>query len=88
MTYLIRETVKCPVDIGDKVWYIRGAYYNSTNLEPCEITVTEINKKKCGKSIEWAFIANGTRYKFSSIGKSVFLHKQDCIDAIEKRKIK
>ena len=74
-----------PVDIGDKVWYIHGGYYNSTHQEPREIEVTEINKKKSGKTIEWAFVANGTRYKFSSIGKTVFFTKEDCMATINKK---
>lgn len=81
-----KETVTFPVDVGDSVWYIRGGYYNSSKLEPVEITVTEINKKKQGKSIDWAFIANGTRYKFTSLGKVVFLTKPECLDAINKKK--
>lgn len=74
-----------PVDIGDKVWYIYGGYYYKSLLEPREITVTEISKKKNGKTVDWAFIANGTRYKFSSIGKSVFLSKKDCEAEISRR---
>lgn len=77
-----------PVDVGDKVWYINGGYYNSARLEPREIEVTEISKKKSGKTIDWAFIANRTRYKFSSIGKTVFLTKEDCSAAINKKKSK
>ena len=66
-----------PVSVGQKVWYIRGGYYNSVNKKPCEIEVTEINKKWHGKILEWGFIANGTRYRFSSIGKTVFLTKKE-----------
>ncbi len=77
-----------PVDVGDKVWYINGGYYNSARLEPREIEVTEISKKKSGKTIDWAFIANRTRYKFSSIGKTVFLTKEDCLAAINSKKAK
>ncbi len=73
------------VEIGQTVWYIHGGYYNSRLKEPRAITVTEINKKKSGKTVEWAFIANGTRYKFSSIGKSVFLSRKDCEAAIAER---
>jgi hypothetical protein len=80
--------VVSPVDVGDKVWYINGGYYNSARLEPREIEVTEINKKKSGKTIDWAFIANRTRYKFSSIGKTVFLTKEDCLAAINNKKAK
>ena len=83
-----RGVVAPPVDVGQKVWYIHGAYYNAQRLEPREIEVTEINKKKSGKTVEWAFIANGTRYKFSSIGKSVFLTKEACENEIKHRKDK
>lgn len=74
-----------PVDVGDKVWYINGGYYNSSRLEPREIEITEISKKKSGKTVDWAFIANSTRYKFSSIGKTVFLTKEACLAAIAKK---
>lgn len=77
-----------PVDVGDKVWYINGGYYNSVRQEPREIEVTEISKKKSGKTIDWAFIANNTRYKFSSIGKTVFLTKEACLAAINSKKAK
>lgn len=77
-----------PVDVGDKVWYIDGGYYNSACQKPREIEVTEISKKKCGKTIDWAFIANRTRYKFSSIGKTVFLTKDACVAAINNRQAK
>jgi hypothetical protein len=66
-----------PVAVGQTVWYIKGGYYNSVNKKPCAIEVTEINKKWHGKILEWGFIANGTRYRFSSIGKTVFLTKSE-----------
>ena len=75
-----------PVDIGDKVWYIEGGYYNASYMRPNEIVVTEINKKKAGKTIEWGFIAGQTRYKFSSFGKTVFWTKEECEAAIAKKK--
>lgn len=74
-----------PVDVGDKVWYIHGGYYNSARQEPHEIEVTEINKKKSDKTIDRAFVANSTRYKFFSIGKTVFLTKEDYLAAINKK---
>jgi hypothetical protein len=87
--HLLNEgAVISPVEVGQKVWYIKGAYYNSITPKPCEITVTEINKKKHGKDVCWGFIAGNTRYKFSSIGKSVFLSEQDCITAIERKKMR
>ena len=81
----VETVVIPPIDVGDKVWYIHGGYYNSARQEPREIEVTEINKKKSGKTIDWAFVANSTRYKFSSIGKTVFLTKEDCLAAINKK---
>jgi hypothetical protein len=82
----LEKSVVPPVDIGDKVWYIEGGYYNASYMRPVEIEVTEINKKKADKSIEWGFIANCTRYKFSSLGKTVFWTKAECEAAIEKKK--
>lgn len=85
--YLLKKgMVVPPVDIGSKVWYIEGGYYNASYMRPVEIEVTEVNKKKAGKSIEWGFIANRTRYKFTSFGKTVFWTKAECEAAIEKKK--
>jgi len=85
--YLVSQNVVAPpVDIGDRVWYIEGGYYNASYMRPKEIIVTEINKKKSGKSIEWGFIAGNTRYRFTSFGKTVFWTKAECEAAIEKKK--
>lgn len=81
-----RGAVVPPVDIGDKVWYIDGGYYNAAYMKPREIEVTEINKKKSGKTVEWGFVANNTRYRFSSFGKTVFRTKEACEEAIAKKK--
>ena len=69
--------VELPVQVGQTVWYIKGGYYNSPHKTPRAIEVTEINQKWHGKILDWGFIANGTRYRFSSIGKTVFLTKED-----------
>lgn len=74
-----------PVEIGQTVWYIHGGYYNSVNKRPCAIEVTEINKKRQHGKVEWGFIANGTRYRFSSIGKSVFLSLKEAEQALKER---
>lgn len=85
--YLLKKgMVVPPVDIGSKVWYIEGGYYNASYMRPKEIEVTEINKKRSGKTIEWGFIAHNTRYRFSSFGKTVFHTKAECEAAIEKKK--
>lgn len=85
--YLLKEgMVVPPVDVGDKLWYIEGGYYNASYMRPKEVTVTEINKKKSGKTVEWGFIANNTRYRFTSFGKTIFWTEADCAAAIEKKK--
>lgn len=85
--YLLEKgMVVPPVDVGDKLWYIEGGYYNSPRMKPREVTVTEINKKKSGKTVEWGFIAGNARYKFSGIGKTIFWTEADCLTAIEKKK--
>lgn len=67
-----------PCKVGDTVYYIEGAYYNSQRLTARPIKVTEISWKcdRSGRDLGFALIANGTRYKFSSIGKTVFLTKE------------
>ena len=50
-----------------------------------ELTVTEISWKheKYGtKDLGFAIIANGIRYKFSSIGKTVFLTREEAEKAL------
>ena len=74
---LLKGAVAPPVEIGQTVWFIEGGYYNSVNKKPKAITVTEINLKKIRGKAEWGFSANGTRYKFTSIGKTVFLSVKD-----------
>lgn len=74
-----------PVKVGDTVWYIHGGYYRKTNLEARPITVTEISQKKVKDKLQWAFIANGTRYVFGSIGKTVFLSREDAEKALAER---
>jgi hypothetical protein len=68
-----------PVKVGDTVYYINGAYYNSTRQTVKPIEVTEISWKcdRSGRDLGFALIAHGTRYKFSSIGKTVFLSKEE-----------
>lgn len=72
-----------PVTVGQKVWYIHGGYYNFARKEPIEIEITEINQKWCKGKLDWAFVANGTRYKFSSIGKTVFLTREEAERALK-----
>lgn len=85
--YLLKNGVIVPpVSVGQKVWYIKGGYYNSVNKKPCEIEVTEINQKLHNKILSWGFIANGTRYRFSSIEKTVFLTREEAEQALKKLK--
>ena len=74
-----------PVEVGQTVWYIEGGYYRKTGLKAKPKKVTEINLKWCGKTLAWGFIASGTRYRFSSIGKTVFLTKEDAEKALFER---
>ena len=78
-----------PCKVGDTVYYINGAYYNSAKQTVRPIEVTEISWKcdRSGKNLGFALIANGTRYKFSSIGKTVFLTREEAEKALTKRRI-
>lgn len=75
------DAVVLPCKIGDKVYRIDDGNYSS-DWKPFvqELTVTEISwkKEKYGdKDLGFAIIANGIRYKFTSIGKSVFLTRKE-----------
>lgn len=80
---LANGVVLPPVEVGQTVWYIKGGYYRKTGLEATPIKVTEINKKWHSKILCWGFIANGTRYRFSSIGKTVFLTKEEAEEKLK-----
>lgn len=81
------DAVELPCKIGDKVYRIDKGNYHS-NWKPFveELTVTEISwkKEKYGdKDLGFAIIANGIRYKFTSIGKSVFLTRKEAEEKMD-----
>ena len=75
------DAVVLPCKIGDKVYRIdKGSYHSNWKPFVQELTVTEISwkKEKHGdKDLGFAIIADGIRYKFTSIGKSVFLTRKE-----------
>lgn len=79
--------IRLPCKVGDTVYYIEGAYYNSKRQTIRPIKVTEISWKcdRSGRDLGFALIANATRYKFSSIGKTVFLTKEEAEKALAER---
>lgn len=79
-----------PCKVGDTVYYIEGAYYNSKRKTVKPIEVTEISWKydTRGRNLGFALIANHTRYKFSSIGKTVFLTREAAEESLRKEQKK
>lgn len=77
-----------PVKVGQTVWYIEGGYYNAAVKRAREKEVTEINIKRQNGRTEWGFIADGTRYRFTSIGKTVFLTREAAEAALKARENK
>lgn len=79
--------IELPCKVGDTVYYIEGAYYNSKMQTVRPIKVTEISWKcdRSGRDLGFALVAHGTRYKFSSIGKTVFLSREDAEKALKER---
>ena len=75
------DAVVLPCKIGDKVYRIdKGNYHSNWKPFVQELTVTEISwkKEKYGdKDLGFAIIADGIRYKFTSIGKYVFLTRKE-----------
>lgn len=81
--------VELPCKVGDTVYRIdKGGYYPKYEPFVQELTVTEISWKheKYGtKDLGFAIIANGIRYKFSSIGKAVFLTREEVETELARR---
>lgn len=81
------EWVKLPCKVGDTVYYFDGAYYlkNKNNWKITPIKVTELSTKigRSGKLYPLSIIANGTRYPITSIGKTVFLTREEAEKALE-----
>lgn len=75
------DAVVLPCKIGEKVYRIdKGNFHSNWKPFVQEMTVTEISwkKEKYGnKDLGFAIIADGIRYKFASIGKSVFLTRKE-----------
>lgn len=81
------EWVHLPCKVGDTVYYFDGAYYlkNKNNWKITPIKVTELSTKigRSGKLYPLSIIANGTRYPITSIGKTVFLTREEAEKALE-----
>lgn len=81
------EWVHLPCKVGDIVYYFDGAYYlkNKNNWEVKPIKVTEFSTKigRSGKLYPLSIIANGTRYPLTSIGKTVFLTREEAEKVLE-----
>lgn len=85
------EIVELPCKVGDTVWYIEYGYCYPNlkyKMEAKPIIVTEISWKRnrSGKDLGFALIANGTRYKFSSFGKTVFFTKLEAEQRLKELK--
>lgn len=81
--------VVLPCKVGDTVYRIDPGNFHS-NWKPFvhPITVDEISWKyaktmKGKKDLGFAIIANGSRYKLSSIGKNVFLTHEEAEKVLE-----
>ena len=80
-----------PCNVGDYVYYIKGGYYKKPEYcevsRSCKIVEISFKLKRASGDVMYGFITdNGTRYSFNSIGKSVFLTKEDAEAALAKRR--
>ena len=84
------EWVHLPCKIGDTVYYLRGAYYlknkNNWAVEPIKVTEFSMKIGRNGKLYPLSIIANGTRYPLTSIGKTVFLTREEAEKALGEKK--
>lgn len=83
------EWVHLPCKVEDTVFYLRGAYYkrDRSGWKVTPIKVTEISTKigRSNKLYPLSIIANGTRYPLTSIGKTVFLTREEAEKALEEK---
>ena len=81
------EWVHLPCEVGDIVYYFDGAYHlrNKNNWKVRPIKVTEFSTKigRSGKLYPLSIIANGTRYPLTSIGKTVFLTREEAEEVLK-----
>lgn len=86
------EWVHLPCKVGDTVYYFDGAYYlkDKSRWKIKPIKVTEISTKigRSGKLYPLSIIANGTRYSLTSIGKKLFLTREEAVKVLEREKRK
>ncbi len=76
-----------PCKLGDTVYYFDGAYYlkdkNMWEIKPIKVTEFSTKIGRSGKLYPLSIIANGTRYPLTSIGKTVFLTREEAGKALE-----
>ena len=78
-----------PVAVGDVVYYIKGGYYRDPKYcevsRPCMVVEVSLKLQRGGERVMRGFITdNGTRYNFDSIGKTVFLSREEAEAALER----
>jgi hypothetical protein len=79
-----------PVAVGDDVYYIKGGYYKKPQYcevsRPCKVVEVSLKLQRNGNRVMRGFITdNGTRYSFDSIGKTVFLTREEAEKALAER---
>lgn len=84
------EWVHLPCEVGDIVFYFDGAYHlkdkNMWKIKPIKVTEFSTKIGRSGKLYPLSIIANGTRYPITSIGKTVFLTREEAERALEGKK--
>ena len=78
-----------PCKVGDTVYYIKGGYYKDPKYcevsRPCRVVEVSLKLQRNGEHVMRGFITdNGTRYNFDSIGKTVFLAREEAEKALER----
>lgn len=73
------EIVSYDSFLGKVIFYIKNKNLSPNFWKALPIQVTEISHKldRSGRDLGWALIANGTRYKLKSFGKTWFLSLED-----------
>lgn len=89
--FLAEGVIAPPCNVGDYVYYIKGGYYKEPKYcevsRPCKVVEISLKlQRKSGVVMRGFITDNGTRYSFDSIGKTVFLNREEAEAALEKRR--
>ena len=85
--YLIENgAVALPCKVGDTVYSLNDGKIVESEVYALRIDTLKSNKRICVKEKQYKFFPYRATFKFSSIGKTVFLTREEAEKALERMK--